>query len=89
MTAISQWIIAEKEQPTERGVYLVCRKDGKIHMEIWNGTGWVDNNNSIKFLAVIMQPDMENADDHKHVMNGLLVTDEGVFKMCRYCDKLY
>lgn len=29
------------------GKYLVVRKDGKIHFEVYNGTGWAYNNNSI------------------------------------------
>lgn len=29
------------------GRYLVVRKDGKRHLETFNGTGWAYNNNSI------------------------------------------
>lgn len=29
------------------GKYLVVRKDGKVHIETWNGTGWAYNNDSI------------------------------------------
>lgn len=31
------------------GRYLVARKDGKIHFEIFNGTGWAYNNDTITF----------------------------------------
>lgn len=31
----------------ECGRYLVVRKDGKTHMEQFNGSGWAYNNNSI------------------------------------------
>lgn len=29
------------------GRYLVVRKDGKVHLETFNGTGWAYNDNSI------------------------------------------
>lgn len=35
------------EQNIEYGTYLVVRKDGKTHLETFNGTGWAYNNNSI------------------------------------------
>jgi len=33
--------------PKQPKKYLVKRKDGKIHFEMYNGTGWAYNNNSI------------------------------------------
>lgn len=33
--------------PMSYGKYLVVRKDGKIHFETWNGTGWAYNNKVI------------------------------------------
>jgi len=33
-------------QKLEYGKYLVIR-DGKIHFEVYNGTGWAYNNNTI------------------------------------------
>ncbi len=30
-------------QKLEYGKYLVIRKDGKIHFEVYNGTGWAYN----------------------------------------------
>lgn len=39
--------IPKLSQPKKYGKYIVVRKDGKIHFEVWNGTGWAYNNNSI------------------------------------------
>ena len=42
-TAISCWVAFDwnktETHPTEYGKYLICRKDGKIHWETWNGNG--------------------------------------------------
>jgi hypothetical protein len=35
---------------------LICRKDGKIHWETWNGCGWAYNHNEIRFWANILSP---------------------------------
>ena len=45
-------------RPKEYGRYLICRKDGKIHWETWNGSGWAYNHNEIRFWAVITSPKM-------------------------------
>lgn len=37
----------EHKKAIETGRYLVVRKDGKKHLETFNGTGWAYNNNSI------------------------------------------
>ena len=37
----------QTDKPTEYGRYLVVRKDGKKHLEIWNNTGWAYNNKVI------------------------------------------
>lgn len=37
----------EQRKEIPYGRYLVIRKDGKRHFEIFNGTGWAYNNNSI------------------------------------------
>ncbi len=42
--------------PTEYGRYEVCRKDGKMHYETWNGRGWAYNGKSIVFWRHIMLP---------------------------------
>ena len=43
------WIEFKKESPKIYDKYIVCRKDGKIHLETWNGTGWAYNHNEIRF----------------------------------------
>jgi hypothetical protein len=39
--------------PSVTGKYLVCRKDGKIHFEKYNGTGFAYNDNSIIYWQEI------------------------------------
>jgi len=36
-----------QNRPKEYGTYLVIRKDGKCHKEVWNTTGWAYNHNTI------------------------------------------
>ena len=59
-TAVSCWVAFDwmkiETRPTEYGKYLICRKDGKIHWETWNGSGWAYNHNVIKYWAVIIPP---------------------------------
>lgn len=59
-TAVSCWVAFDsmkiETRPTEYGKYLICRKDGKIHWETWNGSGWAYNHNEIRFWAVIVPP---------------------------------
>jgi len=43
-------------RPTEYGKYLITRKDGKIHWETWNGSGWAYNHNEIRYWAEIKPP---------------------------------
>lgn len=45
-----------ESRPPEYGKYLICRKDGKIHWETWNGSGWAYNNNEIRYWARISPP---------------------------------
>lgn len=45
-----------KTHPTEYGKYLICRKDGKIHWETWNGSGWAYNHKEIVCWAKIASP---------------------------------
>jgi hypothetical protein len=37
----------DQKATIEYGRYLVVRKDGKKHLETFNGTGWAYNDNSI------------------------------------------
>jgi len=60
MTALSHWVAFSFENtdthPPEPSKYLICRKDGKIHWETWNGSGWAYNHNEIKYWALIILP---------------------------------
>lgn len=42
--------------PKEYDKYFICRKDGKIHWETWNGIGWAYNNDVIIYWAKIIKP---------------------------------
>jgi hypothetical protein len=42
--------------PPEYGSYFVCRKDGKVHWEIWNGAGWAYNEKTITHWTKITNP---------------------------------
>lgn len=43
-------------RPPKYGKYLITRKDGKIHWETWNGSGWAYNHNEIKYWTEINPP---------------------------------
>lgn len=45
-----------RSHPIEYDRYFVCRKDGKIHLETWNTSGWAYNHNEIRFWAYIISP---------------------------------
>jgi len=51
-----EWIPYKPTKPLTYGKYLVCRKDGKVHWETWNGTSWAYNNNEIRYWLVIPEP---------------------------------
>lgn len=52
------WRNFPDEKPDKYGKYLIVRKDGKVHWETWNNTGWAYNHNVIiKWLPV---PDINN-----------------------------
>jgi hypothetical protein len=53
---------AKECRPTKYEKHLICRKDGKIHWETWNGTGWAYNDNDIQFWAVITPPISTNVE---------------------------
>lgn len=51
------WIKVEDKLPTTYGKFWVYRKSAdKIHREVWNGTGWAYNNNTITHWMVISAP---------------------------------
>lgn len=58
--AATPWRRYRKEDkethPQKYGKFLVCRKDGKIHFEVWNNTGFAYNNNIIEFWAEVIPP---------------------------------
>lgn len=60
MEALSHWVKFDPSNvetyPDVYGKYLICRKDGKIHWETWNGSGWAYNESVIVFWAVIVPP---------------------------------
>ena len=41
------WVDYPKVCPEEYGKYIIQRKDGKMHIETWNGIGWAYNGKSI------------------------------------------
>ncbi len=43
-------------RPKHTGKYFVRRKDGKIHWETWNGSGWAYNNDVITHYQEIKPP---------------------------------
>ena len=43
-------------RPPKYGKYLITRKDGKIHWETWNGSGWAYNHKEIRYWAEIKPP---------------------------------
>jgi hypothetical protein len=58
--ALSHWIEYDwnrkESHPPKYDKYLICRKDGKIHWETWNGSGWAYNHKEIGYWAVIVPP---------------------------------
>lgn len=53
--SINRWALVS-EKPTKYGKYFVRRKDGKVHWETWNGSGWAYNGNSITHWSEIVLP---------------------------------
>lgn len=44
-------------RPKRPGKYFVHRKDGKVHWEQWNGSGWAYNEKVITHWAEITPPE--------------------------------
>lgn len=42
--------------PKQYDKYFVHRKDGKVHWETWNGSGWAYNGNVITHYMIIEKP---------------------------------
>ena len=60
LPCVSLWVLFDfmklETRPKKYGKYLICRKDGKIHWETWNGSGWAYNHNEIRYWAEIISP---------------------------------
>lgn len=58
--ALSHWVAYDfmklETRPPDPGKYFVCRKDGKVHWETWNGSGWAYNEKSITYWARVVPP---------------------------------
>jgi hypothetical protein len=58
--ALSHWVAydyqKEETRPPIPDKYLICRKDGKIHWETWNGSGFAYNDKEIRYWAKIIKP---------------------------------
>lgn len=56
----------KETRPTSYGKYIVCRKDGKVHLETWNGSGWAYNEKSIRYwINLILPEEMINKENKK------------------------
>jgi len=60
LCSVINWVAFDwreiETRPTKYGKYLITRKDGKIHWETWNGSGWAYNHNEIRYWAEIKPP---------------------------------
>ena len=56
MQESDQWMKYPENKPTEYGKYFICRKDGKIHWETWNTSGFAYNNSVITHWKKITKP---------------------------------
>jgi hypothetical protein len=60
LSNFSYWVAFDwnkpETRPTKYGKYFVRRKDGKIHWETWNGSGWAYNGNVITHWMEVKPP---------------------------------
>ncbi len=58
--AVINWVAFDfyklETRPPKYGKYLITRKDGKIHWETWNGSGWAYNENVITHWHEVEPP---------------------------------
>jgi hypothetical protein len=58
--AANNWVAYKfsivSSRPKEYGQYIIHRKDGKVHLETWNGSGWAYNENVITHYMEITKP---------------------------------
>lgn len=55
-SARGEWNTYPENRPKEYGKYFVCRKDGKVHWETWNGSGWAYNEKVITHWREVKSP---------------------------------
>ena len=60
LSNVSYWVAFDwhkpETRPTKYGKYFVHRKDGKMHWETWNGSGWAYNGNAITYWMEVKPP---------------------------------
>lgn len=60
LSNVSYWVAFDWNKPETRpkkyGKYFVHRKDGKVHWETWNGSGWAYNGNVITYWMEVKPP---------------------------------
>ncbi len=60
LDGVSYWVAFDwdkpETRPTNYGKYFVHRKDGKVHWETWNGSGWAYNGNVITYWMEVKPP---------------------------------
>ncbi len=53
---LDSWISYPENRPEIYGKYFINRKDGKVHWETWNGSGWAYNEKVITHWMEIPKP---------------------------------
>uniref|UniRef100_UPI004047B217 hypothetical protein n=1 Tax=Roseivirga sp. TaxID=1964215 RepID=UPI004047B217 len=60
LSIISNWVAYDwndiSSRPHKYGKYFVHRKDGKVHWETWNGSGWAYNEKVITHWQEVKPP---------------------------------
>lgn len=60
LSNVSNWVAYDwndiDSRPPKYGKYFVHRKDGKVHWETWNGSGWAYNEKVITHWQEVKPP---------------------------------
>jgi len=60
LSIVSNWVAYDwndiSTRPSKYGKYFVHRKDGKVHWETWNGSGWAYNEKVITHWQEVKPP---------------------------------
>jgi len=60
LSIVSNWVAYDwndiSSRPPKYGKYFVHRKDGKVHWETWNGSGWAYNEKVITHWQEVKPP---------------------------------